>query len=312
MPTRPTTRGSTACRLSRSGLGSDHAPRDIELADVLVDDVVFVDDMVSFAVQIKATGLEGQPAKVMLRREGDADAAAPNSRITLGRRRRNRRPVCLTDRPTAAGDVTYVVEVRRARMRRTATTIARHATVSVRDDKIRVLVGVGYPSYEFRFLKTLLERDTTIQLSTYLQDADPDYAPQDKTALRSFRWPGRFVGYDVIMVGDVDPRLVPRSGVANVRAFVAEKGGGVVFVAGPRFLPWLYHDVPDVAALLPIELDGPCDGRPIAGRCNARFCRRADAARPADGADATGRYAAATEQIWRTLAPLYWLRSSID
>ena len=45
------------------GLGRDDPPRDIELADVLVDDAVFVDDLVSFQIQIKADGLEGQPPK---------------------------------------------------------------------------------------------------------------------------------------------------------------------------------------------------------------------------------------------------------
>ena len=40
----------------------------------------------------------------------------------------------------------------------------------------------------------------------------------------------------------------------HLRAFVAEKGGGVAFAAGPRFFPWLYQDNADVAALLPIEI----------------------------------------------------------
>ena len=58
------------------GIGRDSPPRDIELADVLVDDVVFVNDLVSLQAQIKASGLEGQPAKLTLRREGSADVIA--------------------------------------------------------------------------------------------------------------------------------------------------------------------------------------------------------------------------------------------
>ena len=52
------------------GLGRDAPPRDIEIADVLVDDVVFVNDSSAFKSQIKASGLEGQSAKITLRREG--------------------------------------------------------------------------------------------------------------------------------------------------------------------------------------------------------------------------------------------------
>src|SRR6185437_10061302 len=84
-------------------------PRDIELADVLVDDVVFVDDVVSFQVQVKETGLEGQPARVTLRRDGESTPLAelpvvlPSAGKTLS--------VRLTDRPTKAGEATYVIEV---------------------------------------------------------------------------------------------------------------------------------------------------------------------------------------------------------
>ena len=59
--------------------------------------------------------------------------------------------------------------------------------------------------------------------------------------------------YDVLVLGDVDPRLLPRSIWPELREFVTEKGGGVVFIAGPRFLPWDYGDLPDVAPLLPFD-----------------------------------------------------------
>ena len=85
------------------GIGSGQPPRDIEVADVLVDDAVFVNDLVSVQVQVKATGLEGQSAKVTLRREGDdtvlaeEQIALPPAGQTLS--------VRLVDRPTEAGEV---------------------------------------------------------------------------------------------------------------------------------------------------------------------------------------------------------------
>ena len=154
---------------------------------MLVDDVVFVDDLVSLQVQIKASGLEGQSAKVTLRREGVATPLAEQT-ITLPAAGKTQ-TVRLVDRPTEAGDIAYVVEVALRDDETNKQNNRQQRKVSVRDDKIRVLLVQGYPNYEFRFLKTLLERDRTIQLSTYLQDADPEYAEQDKTALPKF--PGR-------------------------------------------------------------------------------------------------------------------------
>lgn len=288
------------------GLGRDTPPRNIELADVLVDDVVFANDLVSLQSQIKASGLEGQSAKITLRREGVPTPLAEQT-ITLPATGKTL-TIRLVDRPTALGDVTYVVEIGLRDDETNKRDNRQQRKVSVRDDKIRVLLVEGYPNYEFRFLKTLLERDHTVKLSTYLQDADPEYVEQDKTALRSFPVDRQeLFDYDVIIVGDVDPRLLPRSVWQNLRAFVAEKGGGAAFMAGPRFFPWLYQDNPDVAALLPIEIALlPTDTKLPAdvtrgfvvhptplGLQNPAF-QLADA--PPD-----------TEKIWTNLAPLYWL-----
>jgi uncharacterized membrane protein len=287
------------------GLGSTEPPRDIELADVLVDDVVFVNDVIRFEAKVKATGLAGQPAKITLRRAGveqplqEQTVALPASGKTL--------TVEFMDRPTAAGQAEYTVEVapRGDETNKTNNRLSR--TVSVRDAKIRVLLAYGYPSYEFRFLKSLLDRDPTVKLSSYLQDADPEYAEQDKTAIRSFPLSSdELFNYDVLILGDIDPRSLPPSAWQNVKSFVSEKGGGVVFIGGPKYFPAMYRDNASVAALLPIDMQtlpamnssqvDPKRGAPV----------RPTVLGLQSAAMQLGASSDDTAQIWARLAPVYW------
>lgn len=290
------------------GLGSSRQPRDIEVADVLVDDAVFVNDLVSLQVKIRATGLDGQQGIVALRREGNSTLLATES-VTLPSAGQTL-TVRLVDRPSQAGDVPYVVEITPREDETDKQNNRQQRVVAVRDEKIHVLMIHGYPNYEFRFLKTLLERDSTIQLATYLQDADPEYSEQDKTALRSLPI-GRdeLFEYDVVVIGDVDPRLVPRSVWQNLRAFVAEMGGGVAFIAGPRFLPWLYADILDVSALLPIDLESvtTAPANQLPSEVSRGFVVEPTPIGLQSPALQLGNTPAESQRIWRDLAPLYWL-----
>jgi hypothetical protein len=293
------------------GIGSAKAPRDIELADVLVDDVVYVNDVVSLQTQIKATGLQDQPAKIVLHRQGDTTPLAEES-ITLPGDDKTL-TVRLTDRPTKAGEVAYVVEVAPRDDERDKANNRQSRKVLVRDDKIRVLLAQGYPNYEFRFLKTLLERDPSLELSTFLQDADPEYSGQDKTALRSFPVNREdLFAYDVLIIGDLDPRLLPPSAWQNIRGFVSEKGGGAVFIAGPKFLPDLYRENSDVAALLPVKIDGATSAADRAAGVSPGFTVRPTPLGLQSPAFQLGDSRSETEKIWNSLARLYWLYPAGD
>jgi hypothetical protein len=289
------------------GLGSDRLPRDVELAEVLVDEAVFVDDLVSFTVRFRSTGLAGETARIVLHRDGEPAPLAEQA-VTLGPDGEIQ-TVLLTYRPTKPGDVPLVVEITPRDDETNKDNNRQRRVVSVRDEPIRVLLVGGYPNYEFRFLKTLLERDRTVELSSYLQDADPDYADQDRTALRALPTSrDELFRFDVIVWSDVDPRPVPRSLWSSARDFVVEKGAGIVFVAGPRYLPWLYRDVPEVAALLPIDLDAVGGS----GGSLPEDVARGFALRPTPLGNRApplqlGDTPADSAQIWRNLAPLYWL-----
>ena len=88
-----------------------------------------------------------------------------------------------------------------------------------------MLLVQAYPSFEFRYLKNMLERDSTIQLKTVLQDADLEYAELDQTALRVF--PVRreeLFAFDVVIFGDVNPSFLSASVLANLHDFVEKEG----------------------------------------------------------------------------------------
>ncbi|HVW36473.1 MAG TPA: hypothetical protein VHB99_04180, partial [Pirellulales bacterium] len=168
-----------------------------------------------------------------------------------------------------------------------------------------VLLVQSYPNYEFRYLKHLLERDSTIQLKTVLQEADLEYAEQDQSALRVF--PVRrdeLFAYDVLIFGDVNPAFLSGSALEFISDFATEKGGGVVFISGPRHTPLEYRDTP-LAVLFPIDFNG------AAGPDPGQVVNEPYQMAPTDDGLASpamqlGDTPAETVEIWRKLPSLYW------
>ena len=68
-------RSAKGCRCSPWRVGSELPTRDLELTDLLVDDVVFVNDVVNFEFQLAGAGFEGRQVKVVLREKGKEAAA---------------------------------------------------------------------------------------------------------------------------------------------------------------------------------------------------------------------------------------------
>ena len=243
------------------GLGSRQPMRDLALGDLLVDDVVFVNDVVNFDLTLTATGFEGRKVEVRLHREGET-APLGSRELTVGPDGTTQR-IRLPYRPTEKGDFRFAVAVEPLPGETQLQNNRRTATLSVLDEKIRVLLLQEYPNYEFRYLKSLLGRETKdaqgrtenpVQLHTVLQEADPEYADTDRTALRVFpvRRDQLLDNYDVIIFGDANPALLGTTAMQHVDQFVRQRGGGVVFIAGERFMPAAYRDSP-LAGLMPVD-----------------------------------------------------------
>lgn len=235
------------------GLGDEQPVRDVQLTDLLVEDVVFVGDMVQFEFRVSDTGFEGKEVDVVLRRLDQTEELARTT-VKLppaGQTDTHRIPY----RPTEEGEFRFVVEIEPQEGEQQTDNNRRERVVRVRKEKIRVLLAYAYPSYEFRYLRNMFKRDGTVELDTVLQEADLEYAEQDATALRSF--PVRreeLFKYDVIVLGDVDPSLLNPAMLQNVADFVNQpgKGGALVCIAGPRYMPLAYRGTV-LEDLLPIR-----------------------------------------------------------
>ena len=235
------------------GLGDQRPVRDVQLTDLLVEDIVFVGDMVQFEFRVGGTGFEGQEVDVVLRRLDQTEELA---RMTItvpeaGKTETFRIPY----RPEEEGEFRFVVEIEPQEGEKQTDNNRRERLVRVRKEKIRILLAYAYPSYEFRYLRNMFKRDSTVELDTVLQEADLEYAEQDATALRSF--PVRrddVFKYDAIILGDVNPSLLNPAILQNVVDFVNQpvKGGALVCISGPRYMPLAFRGT-SLEDLLPVR-----------------------------------------------------------
>ena len=241
------------------GLGSAERVRDIELTELLVDDVVFVDDAVRFQAKLSARGFAGEKAVIHLKElePGSKDPASAHERATkeveLPADERPQR-VELIHHPKETGERTFIIEVDKLPRELQTDNNRIERVVVVRKEKLRVLYVDSEPRYEFRYVKNYLEREETIDLNVVLLSSDPKYSEQDRSAIPTFpAGKDDLFAYDVVIFGDADISYMSQSQLENVAEFVTDKGGGVLFVAGDLFNPLAYHGTP-LELLLPIEL----------------------------------------------------------
>lgn len=242
------------------GLGDPEPPRDLELSDLLVDEVVFAEDLVRFQAKLAGRGFAGQEITVRLLElpKGSKDRAQARE---IGRSAPVRIPpdgqpvrVEIGHRPKETGDVTFLLEVEPQPRELRVDNNRIERTVNVRKDKLKILLTDGEPRYEFRYLKEFLRREETTQVKVVLQAADREFANQDETALPYFPiTKEELFDFDVVIIGDIDPGLLSASQMENLAEFVTEKGGGVLFVAGVDFDPLGYRGTA-LERLLPILL----------------------------------------------------------
>ena len=292
------------------GLGSPEPPRDLELSELLVDDVVFVDDLVRFQAKLTSKGFEGQEIVVHLKERppGTADPSAATEIDTIrvpAPPDGQTRVIEIGHRPKRTGEVTYTLEIDPRPRELQADNNHLEKTINIRKEKLKVLLVDSEPRYEYRYLKNYLEREETIDLDVVLLWSDPEYSEQDRSALPTILAAKEdLFKYDVILLGDTDPSFLSASQMQSLSDFVTEKGGGMLFIAGENFNPLAYKGTP-LELLLPIELSDARNPTAV-GNAIASFRPELTAEGRTNPIFRFGDDEATSAQIWQNLPELLW------
>ena len=238
---------STVDRLAARGMpvysiliGASAPPRDAAIAAVKAPESVYRGDVATVLATIKIDGYAGALVGVTLERPG---ASPLRQTVRAPESEKAARPVATFQVPLdAVGIAPFSIAVEPLEGDARPDNDRRNFSIQVADDKARILLVDDEARWEFRYLRNALERDTRISLQTIVFHQPPAsgaLVPTYQTAVPPRGDPARKQAdplgeFDAIIVGDVGPSDANSELWARLEAFVAERGGTLIFSLGPR------------------------------------------------------------------------------
>jgi hypothetical protein len=260
------------------GVGDPKAPRNIEIASLTANPVLFKDDEAVFTVRVLARELAGTTVKVTLRESSAGIPAGgvgetrttPAGMPALQEGRAiaeqtvkllaNNQPLDVTLRaqPQQLGTFTYTAGIAPLADELTDRDNSASFVARVIAQKPRVLFIAGNAGKEYRYLKNHLTRDTTLSVSCWLQSADAAFNQEGDAPLTTLpKTEQELFGYDVIVMLDPDPREFDAAWAKLLARFVGDHGGGLAFIASNKFTTefLMASELRPVADLLPVQIE---------------------------------------------------------
>ena len=233
-------------------VGSERRKPDVAIENLLVEDQIFPGDRLQVEATLRATSFTGKSALATLTL-GEKNEIVAQTEITLPP---DDQPanVTLTVQPKHPGQYPLVFSIEPQAEETDTSNNKVQQSIQVSDQKIRTLLVSASPSYEFRALKSLLQRDPALDLHVLLQEADFDFSEIEDTAITDFPSEAeQLAEYDVLILCDTNPDLLSQQAWPALEQFVSRDGGGLVAIAGPGYLPRAYREITQAKLLLPID-----------------------------------------------------------
>ncbi len=243
--------------------GADEGPRNIRLAELQVDPVVFARDPTTVSVVVESRGLRDADASVVLERRVNEGAWEPvgSQRVVLGEDGVLKRATFRVT-PAVIGQYEYRARVEDAGPELTEDDNVAVAATRVVRRQIRVLLIAGGPSPEVQFLRNALMRDQQVEFAGWLQHADPGFRqPGDRPITRLPNNDEELARYDALLLVDPDIKAMGPQWPEMIQKFVGKDGGGLIFIAGEQFSQQLFEAVDakspagDWTRILPVVRD---------------------------------------------------------
>jgi uncharacterized membrane protein len=227
------------------------APKDIAVVGLFAQELAFVDDEVTVNVRVRGQGMAGRTGQIALKLGEQIVAQEP---LTFSNDAEQVVTLTFTPKDKGEFDLTAIVAPFSDEVVKDNNSRAQHLRVI--DAKIKVLLVEQGPRWEWRYLQALLLRDRRVKLKCVLLEGDPGIASgPDSPYLDGFpKIKEELFQYDLVILGDVDPKTFSAEQFDFLGRFVSDFGGSLLMVAGKRFSPYAYRKTV-VERMLPVEFD---------------------------------------------------------
>lgn len=229
-------------------LGCAAGGRNIRVRDASAPERAFEGDEVSIEAEVANEGFAGRRADVRVL-EDERTIAREAVALEEGRPSRFRARIV----PAGPGPHRYRIRAIPDPAERTAEDNEASVRVEVVREKTALLLVASEPAWEYRFLRNHWLRDKSILVSCVLTSAPEDFPPEGTKPIPSVPADlAALQAYDVVVLIDPDPARLPAPFLEALPAFVGERGGGLLFVAGTKHAGEALAR-PALGRILPIE-----------------------------------------------------------
>lgn len=225
------------------GVGSTETPVNLQVADVQSPTNVHVRDGFSITAHIRGEGLKGKDVRVELLSkpegaEGDPVLIDEDVRTIDN----DGDPIAFSFDylPSEPGRREFFIRTRPIEQveEMIAEDNESKVTVEINARKVKVLLVAGGPMRDYRFVRNLLFRDSSIELNVWLQTGEVGISQESDNLL--FQFPEtreELLNYDVVVCFDPNWSRIAPTGLNNLAEWVFEHAGGLILVAGDVHTP---------------------------------------------------------------------------
>ena len=254
--------------------GGRRPPTDAAIVSVEAPDNVYTNDKVYINADLKLDGLSGTNVSVCL---WDGDSIVSTNGVNVIEDSFRKR-LQLTDVPQTNGLHVYRVAVQTLPGEVNTNNNSRLVPIFVSGDQTKLLLIEGRPRWEFRYLKNLfVSRDTSVRLQYVMlhpdrvaemppradRSASVSGSAEDAEATALPRSEAEWMNFDVVILGDVAPAEIGDANLEILRKYVAERGGTLIVLSGPFYMPHAFTGTP-LDAMLPVVVE-PSERPVLAG-----------------------------------------------
>lgn len=233
--------------------------RDLSVAAVLADDFAFVRTPIKLEAVIRHSGLGDRQVEVTLTRDGRL-VDSKSVRLDGGA---SEAKIAFDYTPDHPGNVVFEIATPVLAGEALSTNNSQVFTLKVIRDRVRVLHVCGRPSWDQRFLRSILRLDPNVDLvSFFILRTDTDEIPWNREDMALIPFPHREIfeeqlrSFDLVIFHNfnyapyhVEPYL------PGVRDYV-ESGGALAMIGGELAFASGGYGTSALRDVLPVELEG--------------------------------------------------------